>query len=132
MRSSLATAGTTPTAPRETQMNSTLHNSQPNSSQDSEALAQQQQAERQLLRQARRRVDLKMGWLTHACVFVLVNLGFALLGDGQRWTQFPLWGWGLGLAIHGVVTLLALNGGGLRERMLAKELEQLKRHKAQP
>ncbi|MDN3543164.1 MAG: 2TM domain-containing protein [Roseateles asaccharophilus] len=113
-------------------MNSTLHNSQPNNSQDSEALAQQEQAERQLLRQARRRVDLKMGWLTHACVFVLVNLGFALLGDGQRWTQFPLWGWGLGLAIHGVVTLLALNGGGLRERMLAKELEQLKRHKAQP
>ncbi|MFN5047716.1 2TM domain-containing protein [Roseateles sp.] len=80
----------------------------------------------QLRRQARRRVELKLGWLKHATIFVLVNLGLYLLGDGQRWTQFPLWGWGLGLSIHGLVTLMALGGGDLRERMLSSELARMK------
>lgn len=89
-------------------------------------------SEAQLRRLARRRVELKLGWLTHATVFVLVNLGLYLLsGLGQgglvaRWHSFPLWGWGLGLAIHGVVTVLALGGGDLRERMMNSELERLK------
>jgi hypothetical protein len=80
----------------------------------------------QLRRQARRRVELKLGWLKHATIFVLVNLGLHLLGDGQRWTQFPLWGWGLGLSIHGLVTLMALGSGDLRERMLSSELARMK------
>lgn len=89
-------------------------------------------SEAQLRRLARRRVELKLGWLTHATVFVLVNLGLYLLsglsqgGLVARWHSFPLWGWGLGLAIHGVVTLLALGGGDLRERMMNSELARLK------
>ncbi|QPF76189.1 2TM domain-containing protein [Roseateles sp. DAIF2] len=84
-----------------------------------------------LQRQARRRVDMKLGWLTHALVFVLVNTGLFLLNGlvtgGRAWHLFPLWGWGLGLAIHGLVVLLALgSGGGLRQRMLAAELGRLK------
>lgn len=84
-----------------------------------------------LQRQARRRVDMKLGWLTHAGVFVLVNAGLFLLNGlvtgGRPWHLFPLWGWGLGLAIHGLVVLLALgSGGGLRQRMLAAELDRLK------
>jgi hypothetical protein len=38
---------------------------------------------------------------------------------------YPLAGWGLGLAIHGLVTFIALNGDGVRERMLAAEIERL-------
>lgn len=83
-----------------------------------------------LRRQARRRVALKMGWLTHALIFVLVNAGLYLISEligGQRWYRFPLWGWGLGLTIHGIVTLLALATGDLRERMLEKEMQRLRR-----
>jgi 2TM domain len=87
-------------------------------------------SEQELREQAKKRVDIKMGFLVHLAVFVAVNLGLFVLNGvtgGGRWHVFPLWGWGLGLAIHGLVTLLALRGQGLRERMMAAELERLRR-----
>jgi 2TM domain len=85
--------------------------------------------EQDLHRQARRRVGMKLGFFIHALVFTLVNLGLYAINDaagGPRWSHFPLWGWGLGLAIHGVVTLVALTGDGWRERMVAKEMARLR------
>ena len=85
--------------------------------------------ERQLERRARRRVGMKIGFLVHLLVFVLVNLGlFAVnaYAGGPRWAVFPLLGWGLGLAIHGVVTLVSLQGEGLRQRMVASEMARLR------
>lgn len=82
-----------------------------------------------LLREARKRVDMKMGFLVHLLVFALVNTGLYVLNGfsgGARWSQFPLFGWGLGLLIHGVVTLIALQSSGLRERMLDREISQLR------
>lgn len=78
---------------------------------------------------AKRRVDMKMGFYVHALVFVCVNLGLVavnLYSGGQRWFTFPLFGWGLGLAIHGIVTVVSLRGDGLRERMMDAEIERLK------
>lgn len=86
-------------------------------------------AEDELMARAKKRVDMKVGFFRHALVFVLVNLGLYLVTNqaiGARWMPFPMWGWALGLAIHGVVTFLGLTGEGLRERMLANELEQLR------
>jgi 2TM domain len=86
-------------------------------------------AEDELLARARKRVGKKMGFYTHALVFVMVNLGLYLVTSqipGARWTPFPLWGWALGLAIHGLVTFLDLSGEGLRERMLAQEVARLR------
>jgi hypothetical protein len=81
----------------------------------------------ELLNRARRRVNLKMGFFVHATVFVLVNLGLAgiSLVQGRHWFIAPLAGWGLGLAIHGIVTLAALRGDGLRERLLKSEIDRL-------
>lgn len=80
---------------------------------------------------AHRRVRRKMGFFIHAFVFVVVNIGLyavnAITGE-PRWAHFPLLGWGLGLAIHGIVVFISLRGGGLRERMLAREIEALKRN----
>jgi hypothetical protein len=84
----------------------------------------------ELLRRARRRVNLRMAWWVHALVFVLVNLGLLavnLLAGGPRWHQWPLLGWGFGLAVHGVVTLAILGSDGVRERLLHKEIERLQR-----
>jgi hypothetical protein len=44
-----------------------------------------------------------------------------------RATHFPLMGWALGLAIHGVVTLMSLQADGLRRRMLDQEVQALRR-----
>jgi hypothetical protein len=83
----------------------------------------------ELMERARRRVNLKMGFYVHALVYVLVNLGLLLVNlgtGGTRWHVWPLAGWGIGLAIHGIVTFLGLRGEGVRDRMLAAELERLK------
>ena len=79
---------------------------------------------------ARRRVGMKMGFYIHLLVYVLVNLGLFTINmvkGGEHWAIWPLAGWGLGLAIDGVVTFLNLSGEGLRERMLKDEIERLRR-----
>ena len=95
-----------------------------------------------LAQRARRRVALKKGFFIHLLVFVLVNAGLFVLwegaewglGDGAGWGRhhrvggfFPLWGWGLGLAIHGIVVLLRLQGEGVTQRMVEREIEALRR-----
>jgi hypothetical protein len=78
---------------------------------------------------ARRRVGMKLGFYTHAVVYVVVNLGlFAISSVSGRgnWHVWPLLGWGLGLAIHGIVTFISLSGEGVRERMLEREIERLR------
>lgn len=87
-------------------------------------------------RQARRRVALKTGFAIHALVYLLVNGGLALLfaagllgaGSGRIHTvSLPIWGWALGLAIHGIVVAFLLAGDGLRQRMFEREVESLRR-----
>ena len=79
---------------------------------------------------ARRRVGMKMGFFVHALVSVIVNVGLytlnQLTGD-TRWHHWPLMGWGLGLAIHGVVTFMSLYTEGFRRRMLENEIKALQR-----
>ena len=82
---------------------------------------------------ARRRAGAKLGWYIHALVFTLVNLGlFAIsrYGFGNRpWSIFPLLGWGLGLALHGISVFLLGTGSGIRERMVRRERERLQRER---
>ena len=80
-----------------------------------------------LERLARRRAGMRMGWAIHATVFVAVNLLLATLSllSGRYWAVFPFVGWGLGLAIHGAVVLLAMPGGSLMERLLQQERRRL-------
>jgi len=82
-----------------------------------------------LHRRARRRVSLKLAWAMHALVYVLVNGALMTVGavfGASSWVRFPLAGWGLGLAIHGLVTLVLLGGDGLRDRLLADEIARLR------
>lgn len=79
---------------------------------------------------ARRRVGRKMGLFFHAFVYLLVNLGLYALnqftGD-TRWHHWPMMGWALGLAIHGVVTFMSLYMEGFHRRMLESEIQALQR-----
>lgn len=79
---------------------------------------------------ARRRVGRKIGFYIHAFVYLVVNLGlFALnqvTGD-PRWHHWPLTGWGLGLAIHGIVIFMSLYTDGFRQRMIDNEMQALQR-----
>lgn len=83
-----------------------------------------------LLRRAQKRVAMRMGFLTHFLVYVVVNGGLFILNIAQGgrplWSFWPLVGWGIGLAAHGLATWFSLNGEGLRERMLRQEIERLR------
>ncbi len=80
-----------------------------------------------LKRIARRRANAKIGLYIHASVYVLVNAFLALVQSQttpqHAWALWPAAGWGLGLAIHAAMVLLA--GSGVRERMEAEELRKL-------
>ncbi|MGH6626054.1 MAG: 2TM domain-containing protein [Burkholderiaceae bacterium] len=82
-------------------------------------------------RLARKRAGAKLGWYGHAALYVVVNLfifAISQYGFGHRpWSVFPLLGWGLGLALHGVSVFVLGAGGSLRERMVQKERERLQR-----
>ncbi len=78
---------------------------------------------------ARKRAGAKLGWYMHALAFICVNTGLALISwaSGRHWFVFPLAGWGLGLAIHGLAVWLFSGGAGLHERLLQAERERLQR-----
>ncbi len=81
------------------------------------------------LRVARRRAGAKIGLLIHLAVFIAVNAGLMLINlatsPQHRWFPFPLEGWALGVAIHGL--LVFWPGFGLREKLVASELKRLER-----
>ncbi len=82
-------------------------------------------------RAARRRVRAKLGWYTHALVYLCVNAGLALIAwqTGRNWALYPLLGWGLGLALHGASVWLAAPGSHWRENMVARERAALERQR---
>ena len=88
-------------------------------------------SDHELDRLARKRAAAKLGWYLHLAIYVVVNLGlFALSEHGfghRRWSVFPLLGWGLGLALHGISVFVLGTGSGLRQRMVEREREKLRR-----
>lgn len=80
-------------------------------------------------RLAHRRASAKMGWFIHALVYVCVNAGLALIAwqSGSTWAVYPLAGWGLGLAIHGLAVWLLAPGADWRERLVERERAALTR-----
>lgn len=84
-----------------------------------------------LERLAHKRAAAKLGWYLHAMVYVVVNLFIFAVSSyalGRRpWSVFPLLGWGLGLALHGVAVFMLGEGSGFRRRLLERERERLRR-----
>jgi hypothetical protein len=76
---------------------------------------------------ARKRAGAKIGWYIHAAVFVAVNLMLAAIStsSGSAWFVYPALGWGLGLAIHGVVVFFAGAGSRLHANLVARERERM-------
>ena len=83
----------------------------------------------ELGRLARRSVKTRLGWYTHATVYLLVIGGLALLvvWQGRLWPVAPALGWGLGLLMHGLAVFVWGQGSDLQERMVRRERERLMR-----
>jgi hypothetical protein len=94
---------------------------------EARTFAPDERSDEALERHARRRAAVRMGWYIHAIVYVTVNAFLMLVAalHGRSWAMVPALGWGLGLAIHGFVVFLRLGGGGLHQRLLARERRRL-------
>lgn len=88
---------------------------------------QTQVQDKELERLARKRAGAKMGWYIHASVYIIVNLLLAMLSamSDRHWAVFPAFGWGIGLAVHGLVVFLVTGGAGLHERLVQQERRRL-------
>jgi hypothetical protein len=78
-------------------------------------------------RLAHRRAKAKLGWYSHATIYLIVNMGLITLSlaTGRHWAIFPLLGWGIGLLFHGLSVWLLQPGGDLMTRMVARERARL-------
>lgn len=83
----------------------------------------------ELRRLATRRTDMKLGFRAHLMAYAIVNAGLALINlvttPGEWWVQWPMFGWGIGLAAHGAAVYF--DGEGLRDRMIEEEIEKLRK-----
>lgn len=82
-------------------------------------------------RLARKRAGAKLGWYSHAAIYITVNLFLFAMSEyafgHRRWSVYPLLGWGAGLMLHGISVFVLGNGSGLRERMVQKERDRIRR-----
>lgn len=83
---------------------------------------------------ARKRVNMRIGFLVHLVVYILVNLFLIILNlitsPSSLWFVWITLGWGIGLFFHGVSAFLSYGViSGYKDRMYASELENLKRKK---
>lgn len=83
----------------------------------------------ELIEMARARTNSKIGFYIHASVFVIVMVAlFAinyLSSPDKAWSLYPFLGWGLGVAIHGVVAI-GVFASGFKDRMLRDEIARIK------
>jgi len=95
-------------------------------------MSMQPTADEDMTRRATRLVDAKLGFRAHLLVYLLVNAGLVAINlattPSHLWFFYPMGGWGIGLLAHG----LAVHRGSsdLRDRMIAEELERLRRRGA--
>lgn len=82
-------------------------------------------------RLARKRAGAKLGWYSHAAIYITVNLFLFAMSEyafgHRRWSVYPLLGWGAGLMLHGISVFVLGTGSGLRERMVQKERDRIRR-----
>ena len=97
-----------------------------------------------LMKEAKKRVEAKMSFRIHALTYVLVNAFLVVIyfvtgslqetvrqqiGFGESnifWPLFPMLGWGVGLAIHGITVWSYLSGKS-NEAAVQAEYERLKK-----
>jgi hypothetical protein len=88
-----------------------------------------------------KRIKDKQDFLSHVATYAVVNAGliavWAMTGAGYRWFLWPLLGWGVGLALHGINLwrgLAASSASGLerQSRAVDREVERMRRSRGLP
>ncbi len=91
------------------------------------------QQEDRAYKRAKERVEALRGFYIHLLVYLTVNLGlFAinmLSSPHSLWFYWPLIGWGIGLAVHGMVVFAGGPfGPAWEERKIHELMDEERRH----
>lgn len=85
---------------------------------------------------AKKRVENLKSFYIHLSVFILVNSMFILINvlsyeeSGHWWFFYPLLGWGIGIASHGIsVASFGILGPDWEERKIQEYMEKEKKAK---
>jgi len=82
--------------------------------------------EQQQYQEAKRRVRQISAFYQHLIVYVLVNIGLAVINltsdPNEIWFFYPLLGWGMGVAAHGLNVFVTEGWAKLWEEKKIREL----------
>ena len=73
----------------------------------------------------RKKIELQFGFYAHLVIYIIINILLIFLDlkkPGNIWFIYPLLGWGIGIAIHGLSALFL-------PKMIEKEVEKTLAHK---
>lgn len=78
--------------------------------------------------QAKKRVEIKLGFKIHVAVYVGVNLLLLMInlstpGD-YLWVKWPALGWGIGLLFHALNAYVFPGKTTINDEMIRKEMEK--------
>lgn len=87
--------------------------------------------EHELRLEARKRAQLKLSFFGHLAIYLVVNVILLvvnlLTSPGALWFYWPMLGWGIGVAAHGVTVYATDLGQGLLGRMEKGEMDRLRK-----
>jgi len=81
-------------------------------------------------KEAKKRVEAKMGFYIHLAVYVGVNVLLIVVNLATSpqylWFKWPLLGWGIGLFFHGmsIFVFLGRKFKGIKENMIQEEMKK--------
>lgn len=84
-----------------------------------------------IYKKAKKRVKDKRRFYTHVISWAVMSVFFILLNiatSDYPWSIFPILGWGIGLAFHGIKVFSTVYGDDWEERQIEKEMEKLRRN----
>ena len=84
--------------------------------------------DRELYERAKKRVEARIGFYIHLCVYLAVNALLIIINlttsPDYYWFKWPLLGWGIGLLFHALGVYASSIGASVKDRMIKKEMEK--------
>lgn len=76
---------------------------------------------------AQNRASRKMGWYSHAFIYLAANIGLAVAANlsGRHVAWFLPLAWGLGLLVHWLIVFVVSPNGEFRENLIAEERKRI-------
>ena len=89
--------------------------------------------EQEMYQRAKESAESKIGFYIHFAVFLGVNCLLMVIilktSPQSLWFLWPLFGWGIGVILHGLTVLDVFNFSAAKKRLIEKELAKEKYRK---